>query len=453
MPNKLRLPIDDVQVPFSILDTDLYKLTMQNAVLHHFRDAHVIIKFTNRSPEMLFSKECFDWVQQRVNDLSKLKLTSEEREALSTTCRYFSESYLDYLSNMQLDPVNQVKLTFMPRGSNEKGEEMGEIACAIEGPWKDTILYEVPVMAILSEGYFKFVDTDWDYDGQFELAKKKALDLFDPPAPTTSLVVSEFGTRRRRSFKAQDIVMRGLVAGYEEYKSKGGNQGVLSGTSNVYLALKYGLQPVGTIAHEWIMAVGATYGYKGANGRAMDMWEEVYPPDTKFASPLTMLTDTYTAAVFFKDFISDPARALRWSVLRQDSGDAFKFVEDAKKAWRTIEDKAGIKRDVGRNGEETIAKGKKVIFSDALDVEKAIKLQQGCDTIGMAASFGIGTDLTNDFRKTSDPSQKSKALNMVIKLNKINGKNCIKLSDDKGKHTGSLEEVRKAQQELGIENN
>lgn len=217
--------------------------------------------------------------------------------------------------------------------------------------------------------------------------------------------------------------MRGLVAGYEEYKSKGGNQGVLSGTSNVsirsptcchsskltcikvYLALKYGLQPVGTIAHEWIMAVGATYGYKGANGRAMDMWEEgrefsyafietypltqgtVYPPDTKFASPLTMLTDTYTAAVFFKDFISDPARALRWSVLRQDSGNAFKFVEDAKKAWRTIEDKAGIKRDVGRNGEETIAKGKKVIFSDALDVEKAIKLQQGCDTIGMAGEF------------------------------------------------------------------
>lgn len=103
----------------------------------------------------------------------------------------------------------------------------------------------------MSEGYFKFVDTDWDYDGQFgksslapmcdrilltlpiELAKKKALDLFNPPAPTTSLVVSEFGTRRRRSFKAQDIVMRGLVAGYEEYKCKGGNQGVLSGTSNV----------------------------------------------------------------------------------------------------------------------------------------------------------------------------------------------------------------------------
>ncbi|OWZ47494.1 nicotinate phosphoribosyltransferase [Cryptococcus neoformans] len=453
MPDSLHLPIDDVHVPFSILDTDLYKLTMQNAVLHHFSDAHVVIKFTNRSPQMLFSKECFDWVQQRVNDLSKLKLAPEERKELSKACPYFSESYLDYLSNMQLDPVKQVKLTFISQGSNEKGEEMGEIGCVIEGPWKDTILYEVPIMAILSEGYFKFVDTDWDYDGQFERAKKKALDLLNPPAPTTSLSFSEFGTRRRRSFKAQDIVLRGLIAGYEEYKSKGGNQGILSGTSNVYLALKYGLNPVGTIAHEWIMAIGATYEYRGANGRAMDMWEEVYPPGTRFSSPLTMLTDTYTAAIFFKDFMSDPARALRWAVLRQDSGDAFKFVEDAKKVWKTIEDKAGLKRDIGANGEEEVAKGKKVIFSDGLDVEKAIKLQQGCDKIGMAASFGIGTDLTNDFRKASDPSQKSKALNMVIKLNKINGKDCIKLSDDKGKHTGSLEEVRKAQQELGIEKN
>lgn len=171
------------------------------------------------------------------------------------------------------------------------------------------------------------------------------------------------------------------------------------------MALKYGLNPVGTIAHEWIMAIGATYGYRGANGRAMDMWEEgrnipyafieshslmqglVYPPGTKFSSPLTMLTDTYTAAIFFKDFMSDPARALRWAVLRQDSGDAFKFVEDAKKVWKTIEDKAGLKRDVGANGEEEVAKGKKVIFSDGLDVEKAIKLQQGCDKIGMAGEF------------------------------------------------------------------
>ncbi|WVQ81744.1 nicotinate phosphoribosyltransferase [Cryptococcus sp. DSM 104549] len=450
MPDKLHIPPAEVEVPFSILDTDLYKLTMQNAVLHHFHDAKVVIKFTNRSPHMLFTRECFDWVQARVNDLSKLALSPEERTALHKACPYFPDAYLDHLETMRLDPVDQVKLSFIVKSTSENGQEMGEIGCEIAGPWRDTIMYEVPIMAILSEGYFKFVDTDWNYDGQLELAKKKALDLLRPPAPITSLAFSEFGTRRRRSFQTQDIIIRGLIEGFEEYKAGGGKTGLLAGTSNVYLALKYGLAPVGTIAHEWIMAVGATYGYKGANGRAMDMWEEVYPPNTSRAAPLTMLTDTYTARAFFVDFTSSPSRALRWSVLRQDSGDAFAFVQQAKEAWRQVEDAAGVKREKGEDGEEVVAKGKRVIFSDGLDVERAVKLQKGCDEIGIAASFGIGTFLTNDFRKLSDPSQVSKPLNIVIKLNKIEGKDCIKLSDDKGKHTGSPEEVKRAQTELGL---
>ncbi|WVQ73917.1 nicotinate phosphoribosyltransferase [Cryptococcus sp. DSM 104548] len=450
MTDKPQISSENEGVPFSILDTDLYKLTMQNAVLHHFYDAMVTIKFTNRSPQMLFSKQCFDWVQRRVNHLADLRLTEHERSYLSKSCSYFPSSYLDYLQSVRLDPINQVKLSFVPKETNEEGEEMGEILCEIVGPWRDTILYEVPIMAILSEGYFKFVDTDWNLDGQLGLAKAKALQLLNPPAPTTPLIFSEFGTRRRRSFFAQDIVIKGLLSGLEEYKAQGGTGGAVSGTSNVYLALKYGIQPVGTIAHEWVMAVAAIHGYKGANGRAMDMWEDVYPPDTPLAAPLTMLTDTYTADVFFSEFISSPDRALRWSVLRQDSGDAFEFLRGAKKAWKTVEDAAGVKREKDQDGQEIVGKGKRVIFSDGLDVEKAVKLQQGCDEIGIAASFGIGTFLTNDFHKASDPSQKSKALNIVIKLNKINGKGCVKLSDDKGKHTGDIEDVRRAQKELGL---
>nr|ODN86950.1 nicotinate phosphoribosyltransferase [Cryptococcus depauperatus CBS 7841] len=449
MSQKLAMNAENLEIPFSILDTDLYKLTMQNAVLHHFYDAQVVIKFTNRSQEMLFSKECFEWIRQRVNDLAKLHLSPSERKALQKSCPYFTESYLDYLSTMRLDPVSQVELSFVST-INDKGREMGKIECVIKGPWRDTILYEVPIMSILSEGYFKFVDTDWDYEGQLESAKQKALSLLNPPAPITPLNFSEFGTRRRRSFLAHDIILRGLLVGYDEYMAKGERKGVFVGTSNVFLALKYGVQPVGTIAHEWIMGVGATYGYTGANGRAMDMWEQVYPPGTEREVPLTMLTDTYTADVFFKDFISDPARALRWSVLRQDSGDAFAFVKQAKEVWRRIEDKAGIMRDRDESGQSIIAKGKKIIFSDGLDVQKAIKLQQGCNEINMAASFGIGTFLTNDFNKHSDPSQKSKPLNIVIKLSQINGKECIKLSDDKEKHTGAIEEVQRAQSELGL---
>ncbi|WVQ96831.1 nicotinate phosphoribosyltransferase [Kwoniella sp. CBS 9459] len=443
--NILKVPAEEVEIPFSILDTDLYKLTMQNAVLHHFYDAQVVIRFTNRSPQMLFNKECFDWVQERVNRLSELQLTPEERDALCKAYPYFSDKYLDYLQSMRLNPIDQVKLTFHPSSVDGK---YGEIGCQIQGPWRDTILYEVPIMSILSEGYFKFVDTDWNMDGQLDLAKRKAFDLLSPPSPTSPLIFSEFGTRRRRSFQTQDTVIRGLVAGFKEWKQAGGDGGLLAGTSNVYLALKYGLKPAGTIAHEWIMAIGATYGYKGANGRAMDMWEEVYPPGPNGA-PLTMLTDTYTAQAFFADFISSPARASRWSTLRQDSGDPFQFVKDAKEAWRTLEDESGS-QVVGEDGKRVVAKGKRVIFSDGLDVEKAIELQKGCDEIGIAASFGIGTFLTNDFRKASDPSEVSKPLNIVIKLNQINGKNCVKLSDDKGKYTGDVEEVKRAQEELGL---
>ncbi|OCF62361.1 nicotinate phosphoribosyltransferase [Kwoniella mangroviensis CBS 10435] len=444
MTDNLNLPAEEVEIPFSILDTDLYKLTMQNAVLHHFYDAQVIIKFTNRSPQMLFNRECFDWVKGRVLRLGELQLQPHEREALKSSYPWFSDKYLDYLGSMRLDPINQVELSFYPNKDSEDGR-FGEIGIVIKGPWRDTILYEVPIMSILSEGYFKYVDTDWNYDGQFELAKRKAIDLLSPPSGVSPLIFSEFGTRRRRSFRAQDTVIRGLIAGYEGWKSNGGKGGLLAGTSNVYLALKYGLKPVGTIAHEWIMAIGATFGYQGANGRAMDMWEEVYPPGPGGA-PLTMLTDTYTAQAFFADFISNPERALRWSTLRQDSGDPFEFVKSAKEHWKIVEDKAGVVR---KNDEE-IGKGKRVIFSDGLDVEKSVELQKGCDEIGIAASFGIGTFLTNDFKKSTNPSETSKPLNIVIKLNQIGGKNCVKLSDDKGKYTGDVEEVKRAQEELGL---
>lgn len=262
-----------------------------------------------------------------------------------------------------------------------------------------------------------------------------------PPEGVKPIIFSEFGTRRRRSFAVHDTIMRGLAEGWKEWKAAGGTGGALTGTSNVYLALKYGLQPSGTIAHEFIMAIGATYGYTGANSRAMDMWEQVYPASPQ-GPPLIMLTDTYTAEVFFADFIADPARALRWNALRQDSGDPFEFVRHAKAAWEEV-----AKR-VGSTG--NALEGKRVVFSDSLDVKRAIELQRGCDEIGLGAAFGIGTHFTNDFRKKSDPSQPSKALNMVIKLSQIDGKDCVKLSDDKGKHTGTKEEVHRAQEQLGL---
>jgi nicotinate phosphoribosyltransferase len=141
---------------------------MQNAVLRHFPDAHVTIKFTNRAPHMLFSRECFDWVQEHVHralrlalifqkrlisGLGELKLTNEEREALAKACPYFPESYLDYLAQLTLHPKEQVRMQFVPKGQDEKLGEMGEIECLIEGVWTECILYEVPIMSIRAYGF------------------------------------------------------------------------------------------------------------------------------------------------------------------------------------------------------------------------------------------------------------------------------------------------------------
>ena len=128
---------------------------MQNAVLHHFYDAEVVIRFTNRTSDMLFNRPCFDWIQERVNrrspllrwlmtGLSTLKLQPEERTKLKEACPYFSDEYLDYLQGMRLHPEQQVKLEFVPKGD----DGMGEITCSIEGVWRETILYEVPILAI-----------------------------------------------------------------------------------------------------------------------------------------------------------------------------------------------------------------------------------------------------------------------------------------------------------------
>jgi nicotinate phosphoribosyltransferase len=183
----------------------------------------------------------------------------------------------------------------------------------------------------------------------------------------------------------------------------------------------------------------------------------VYPANG--SSPLhTMLTDTYTIKTFFDEFTSDPERALRWNGLRHDSGDPIVFGQAVKDAWTNVATKVG--REV-----DGVIKGKKVIFSDGLDVPESLRIWNECERIGIdgtltrfpfygradvicAASFGIGTNLTNDFKRASDPSMTSKPLNIVIKLRRIDGLECVKLTDDKGKYTGAPDEVRRVLKKL-----
>ncbi|KAH7341425.1 nicotinate phosphoribosyltransferase [Rhizoctonia solani] len=413
--------------PRSLLDTDLYKLTMQQAILQHFPKTNVTYKFTNRSKEMLFSRECFELVKQSIHRLSELQITTKEVEWLKTNCPYFTEDYLNYLRSYRFRPDEQVNIELHVTSEPGANVEEGHITMEISGLWLETIPYEVPIMSILSEAYFLTVDRSWTYEGQEDLAHQKAKRLIQ-----AGVAFSEFGTRRRRSYHGQDLVLQGLTRGNKKFGGKE-VRGRLTSTSNPHFAMKYGLSVMGTIAHEWIMAIAAIHGYENANGLAMDLWEATYPA-AKSNTLHIALTDTFSTDAFNLSFKTDIARAERWRGLRQDSGDPFEFITKARAAYEYM----GI--DYCK---------KVIVFSDSLDVELAVKLQKAVDEAGFIGAFGIGTFLTNDYKRT-DNGQRSKPLNMVIKVALVEGKPCVKISDDITKNTGDPEVVKQIKQKFGI---
>ncbi|KAF7330408.1 Nicotinate phosphoribosyltransferase [Mycena venus] len=426
-------------LPRSILDTDLYKLTMQQAVLRHFPATKASYKFTLRDKNVVFTKQAFKTFQKTLDRFGELALTESEHAWLKQTCPYFTDEYLSYLRDYRFKPKEQVRVNFVPTSTDG---ETGTLEIDTYGSWAETIFWEVPLMATLSEVYFQCVVTDWNYDGQkgFALHQHTFLLLaYDKGRALlqADCIFSDFGTRRRRSYETQDIVVESLVRAYKDIESKGR----LSGTSNVHLAHKYNLTPVGTIAHEWFMGVAALKGYEDANSVAMNLWEDVYPN-----ALLIALTDTFSSEAFFKSYASDKERAMRWQGLRQDSGDPFVFGRRAKEVF----DSLGI--DPSK---------KMIIYSDALNIDKALRLKEQANDLGLnglafltrlkltshtkPVSFGIGTFLTNDFKKTAS-ADVSKALNMVIKLSAVDDRPCVKLSDDLTKNTGDKDTVEMVKQ-------
>lgn len=252
------------EVLISILDNDLYKFSMQNAVLKKYknRDIPVVYQFTNRSKDLRLNSESLKWLQKQINskhkakiaikthiiiqlyiDMEYLKLTKEENEYLSNAkiFPYFDSEYINYLSEFRFRPQEQVKLTFNPVNDTFELE--------VTGQWHETILYEVPLLALISEAYFRFTDRDWDYKGQIESADKKARALIKH-----GCYFSEFGTRRRRDFKTQESVIETIHKVQKEYEQNEVSSDPLSikkgacvGTSNVYLAKKYNMTPIGTV--------------------------------------------------------------------------------------------------------------------------------------------------------------------------------------------------------------
>ena len=199
--------------------------------------------------------------------LANIVVTDDEIEYLRTTCPYLSESYLSFLKKFRLRPNEHVLTNFTATSDSGSDEDVGDIEMNVRGLWVETILYEIPLLALTSEAYFKFCDRDWTYDEQISKARGKGMRLLE-----SGCVVSEFGSRRRRDYHTQKLVLQGLLEAKKEGSSKG-HTGQISGTSNVHFAMQFGIPPIGTVAHEWFMGVAAvTDKYEQANEIALAYW-------------------------------------------------------------------------------------------------------------------------------------------------------------------------------------
>lgn len=385
----------------SILDTDLYKFTTSYAYSKLFPRAYGEFEFVDRS-NYDYPEGFDELVKQEIKKMAQLSLSEEEALFVEEKLPYLSPIYIDFLKGFRFNP-NEVTVTL----------ENKKLKIKAVGFLYRVTLWETPILATVSELYFKITGQKPDVTYLREKAIEKAVILKE-----NNITFSLFGMRRRFSFDVEDQIT-------EIMKKHAGK--AFYGTSNVYLAYKHQLNVSGTHPHEWVQFHGSIYGYKMANFMSMENWITVYDGDLG-----TVLTDTYTTDVFLQNF--SKKHAALFTSLRQDSGDALEFTDKAIKRYEEL---------------RINPRYKYIVFSDSLNVEKAIEIKNYCgDRIG--ATFGIGTNLTNDV------GNGIKGMNIVMKLfrckmtAKQEWQECIKLSDVEGKHTGSKKEIRLAQETLGL---
>ncbi len=385
----------------SILDNDQYKLSMGQAAMYQGYDRiDVGYKLIDRD-RTNYPQGFAELVQEQVRHMANLRLTPAERAFLERKCgHYLRPSFIDWFSHYRYNP-DEVTVS----------QEDGKLSITVEGPWYRTIYWEVPLLAIVSELYFKVMGLAPEL-GYEEKAYQKAVRLRDAGAR-----YADFGTRRRHSKEVHDTVVGENV--------RGGGEAFI-GTSNIWLAMKYDLTPIGTHAHEWFMAHAGMFGYRMATQIALRTWANEYQ-----GSLGTALTDTFTTDVFLREF--GPYYAKLFDGMRQDSGDSLVFADKAVAHYK----KYGIN-----------PLHKSIVFSDSLTVDRVIEILEYC--LGkIQCFFGIGTHLTNDVGH--------RALNIVMKLFYIirpeepNRKiHTIKLADDRGKESDDPEEVAACRHELAI---
>ena len=368
----------------SLLDSDLYKFTMQQVVWSHFPNVPVEYAFQCRTKGVDLSPYA-DEIREELAAYCGLRLTGDEAAYLKTI-RFLKPSYIDAVSDLRLC-ADRVQITVHPDAPPEQ-----RLQVRIMGNWFQTILFEVPLLAIINEVYFRHTQPDDDAnrkEGMRRLTAKAArLEAADVPVP-----LIDFGTRRRYRRDWHRSVLVYL-------KEHLGPQ--LLGTSNVALARELGLKPHGTMAHEFLQACQALVALPDFQRFAFDTWMQEYRGDLGIA-----LSDVVGMDAFLRDF--DKLFCKAYDGCRHDSGDPYEWGEKL------------IRHYEGMGIDPTT---KSAVFSDSLDVEKAVALARHFHG-RLRPSFGIGTSLTNDMG--------FEPLSIVIKMVRCNGRPVAKLSDSTGK--------------------
>jgi nicotinate phosphoribosyltransferase len=379
------------QIIDSILDLDLYKITMQQAVLHQYPNAKVKYKFNCRNKDVRLSFLA-DEMREQVKSWSSLRLSEKEKSFLQTL-DFIKPDYIEFLNNFRVDPSS----------INVEVKNGAELSIECEGVWANEILFELFILPTVNELYFKNITNGQKDKYQnigLERLEKKLSYLDGYP----NLLFAEFGTRRRFSKEWQKIVLEKIL--HSKYSKN------LVGTSNVGLASEYGIKAIGTVAHEWTMGhIGLVDNIRQAQKRALHVWQQEYGHRLGIA-----LTDTFSTNAFFQDFDFNLARA--YDGVRQDSGNPYVFGDSMINHYKSI---------------DIDPRRKTIVFSDGLNFPESLNIwKYFAGRIGV--SFGIGTDLTNDIGLPS--------LNIVMKLIECNGKHCVKISDVGGKEMGDSQTLK-----------
>lgn len=384
----------------SFIDTDLYTFTVAYLYLQKFPRTIVTYKFNDRNL-LSYSEDFLLELKEEISSMRGVKFTSDDEKFMKSKCYYLPNWFYTFLKGYEYDP-NEVCVLL---------DENNHLNVSITGYAWRTVMWEVPLLAIISELYHKYNGDFIKFNKENNLlkAKKKCQELVK-----NGLVFSDFGTRRRFSFECHVDVVKAFK---DEYNIQNSENGRFVGTSNVFLAKEFNLIPVGTMSHQVVSMCGALFGYREANFIAMDNWQEVFNSDLGI-----FLYDTYGWDAFQKNF--SKKHALLFSGLRVDSGNNFEMVDKIISKYESL----GIDPSI-----------KQVTFSNGLNTNEAIEIHKYVNG-RVKDNYGIGTHFTCDIDGV-------KPMNIVIKLyeaqmtEKTEVRKCVKLSDDFGKTSGDANEV------------